>query len=193
MIYLYNIVSEEGIGAELDALMDIIPPWRKEKVLSYKNVLDRFLCAKAYLMLRDGLMRDYGIYDEIRFAYNYYGKPFLSDHPEIHFNLSHCKKGIACAISSAPVGVDIEEIKYDDDIARYVLNAAEYENVSSSDNPAEEFTKIWTRKESYVKMLGTGIPTQMSSLVLPDNGFTTQVNREAGYVVTRFLSKSVAK
>lgn len=71
--------------------------------------------------------------------------------------------------------------------------AAEYEKVSSSDNPAEEFTKIWTRKESYVKMLGTGIPTQMSSLVLPDNGFTTQVNREAGYVVTRFLSKSVAK
>lgn len=192
-IYIYDILSEEGIGGELDALMDIIPPWRKQKVLSYRNLLDRYLCAKAYWMLRDGLMRDYGIYDEIRFAYNYYGKPFLPDHPEIHFNLSHCKKGIACAVSDVPVGIDIEEIQYDDDMARYVLDAGEYERVSSSDNPAEEFTKIWTRKESYVKMLGTGLPSQLSSLVIPDSGFTTQVNREAGYVVSRFLSKSVAK
>ena len=186
-IYIYDLVSEESIGKQLDALMEIIPPWRKQKAHSYRNVLDRFLCAKAYLMLREGLRRDYGIYDEIRFAYNDYGKPFLPDHPEIHFNLSHCKKGVACAISYAPVGIDIEEIKYDDDIAKYVLDAGEYEKVSSSNNPAEDFTKIWTRKESYVKMLGTGLPTQLSSLVIPDAGFITEVNREAGYVVTRCL------
>lgn len=184
MVYIYDIVSEEDINHQLDALLESLPPWRRRKALSYRNDLDRFLCAKAYLMLRDALMRDYGIQDEIRFAFNEYGKPFLAHHPDIHFSLSHCKKGVACAISYAPVGIDMEVIGYDDDTARYALTAGEYGQVLSSGNHAEEFTKIWTRKESYVKMLGTGLPGKPGGLVVQNAVFDTEVNREKGYVLS---------
>ena len=36
------------------------------------------------------------------------GKPYLAKEPDIHFNLSHSGEWAVCAISSSPVGVDIQ-------------------------------------------------------------------------------------
>ena len=36
------------------------------------------------------------------------GKPFLSAHPEIHFNITHCDGLAACAFHSHPIGIDAE-------------------------------------------------------------------------------------
>lgn len=183
-LYVYGIKPDENISNELNALLDKIPLWRKKKILSYKHDIDKFLCAKAYIILKDGLNSDYNINDEIKFSYNNYGKPFLINHPEIHFSLSHCRKGVACAISGTPVGIDIEEIMYDDDIANYILNKEDYQNVISSSNPAEYFTKLWTEKESYLKMLGCGIISNMKELITNNAHFSTSIDRDAGYIVT---------
>lgn len=183
-IYVYDIVSEEDVVDSLGVLLEKIPLWRKEKVMSYKYDIDKFLCAKAFMLLKDGLSHDYEINDDIYFSYNKYGKPFLVNHPEIHFNLSHCRKGVACAISSSPVGIDIEEILYEDEIAKFILREDEYKNVSFSNNPAESFTKIWTEKESYLKMLGCGLLDNIKDLNTDNVFFSTTIEREIGYIVT---------
>ena len=179
-----EIVEEKDVKNQLSLILDRIPRWRREKVLSYRNDIDRYLCAKSFMLLQEGLMRDYGVADEIRFSFNRYGKPFLADHPEIHFNLSHCRKGVACAIADSPVGIDIEEILYDDAVARYILSEEEYREVTTSNNKAESFTKKWTEKESYLKMLGCGLLDNMKELDTGRVLFSTRIEREAGVVVT---------
>lgn len=182
--YVYDILLEEDLSFQLSSLLDKIPIWRKEKVMSYKHDIDKYLCAKSFMLLKEGLSRDYYINDDIHFSYNRYGKPFLLGHPEIHFNLSHCRKGVACAISYNPVGIDIEEIVYDDDIAKFIFSEDEYEQVISSPNPAESFTKAWTEKESYAKMIGCGLLDNMKALRVKNALFSTKINRNVGYIVT---------
>lgn len=183
-LYVCDIVSEECIGNQLDIILNNLPFWRREKALSYKYDLDKYLCAKAFMLLKDGLSRDYEIKDEIQFSYNSNGKPFLISHPEIHFNLSHCRKSVACAISRTPIGIDTEEILYDDDLAKFVLSEDDYKDVIASNNPAESFTTAWTVKESYLKMLGWGILDNMKEIDTKKAYFSTKIEREIGYVMT---------
>ena len=179
-----EIVEEKDVKNQLSLILDRIPRWRREKVLSYRNDIDRYLCAKSFMLLQEGLIRDYGVADEIRFSFNRYGKPFLADHPEIHFNLSHCRKGVACAIADSQVGIDIEEILYDNAVARHILSEEEYREVTTSNNKAESFTKKWTEKESYLKMLGCGLLDNMKELDTGRVLFSTRIERDAGFVVT---------
>ena len=39
------------------------------------------------------------------------GKPYIKDHPDIHFNISHTNGAIAVAFSDSPIGVDVEKIR----------------------------------------------------------------------------------
>ena len=86
------------------------------------------------------------------------GKPFLISNPDIKFNISHCKVGVACVISKYEVGIDIQEfLVYDNAIIELVASSQERECLQESQKRNIDFTKIWTLKESYGKQKGTGI------------------------------------
>jgi len=54
----------------------------------------------------------YGIhFRKFRLGYGDYGKPYLMDWPEIHFSISHCKKGCGVMVADHPVGMDLEVIR----------------------------------------------------------------------------------
>lgn len=152
--------------------------------MSYKFDIDRFLCAKSFLMLEDLMGKEYGICRCPEFSYGANGKPFFSDFPHIHFNLSHCRRGIACVVSNHPVGIDIEEIQYDDLLAQRVLNSNEYMETKSSTNPSEKFIEFWTKKESCLKLTGQGLVDDVKDLLNESEGivFQSVLNRERGYV-----------
>ena len=99
------------------------------------------------------------------------GKPCLLD-STIHFNLSHSGHFAACAVSDAPVGLDIQVISpCRDAVLRRCFCLDEQEYVRSSTDPDEAFTEVWTKKESYLKALGLGLRKAMDSfsvLDLPD-------------------------
>src|SRR5437899_88087 len=51
---------------------------------------------------------------KLNFTYNEFGKPFLIDHPELQFNLSHSENIALVAITlNYLIGVDIEYMKRD--------------------------------------------------------------------------------
>lgn len=127
---------------------------RREKVLKYKFSTGREQSLRAYMLLQRLLKEEYGIIEPPIFRELENGKPVIVGHEDIHFNISHCKYAVACAVSNEPVGIDVERImeKVNDDLAKYVLSDEELKDLTPL-----KFTRLWTMKESVVKLTGRGI------------------------------------
>lgn len=92
--------------------------------------------------------------------------------PEVLFNLSHSGDYAVCAIGDVPVGVDVQcPEKNQGDLAAYFFTGAEQQWIAQAGDPDDEirrFTRIWTRKESYLKLLGIGLNMELDSFeVIP--------------------------
>ncbi len=183
MISTFDI---KGEPVNLEEILTLLPYWRRQKALSYRLPIDRFLCAKSFLMLEQMLLTNYGLNKCPEFSYGENGKPYLKEYPEVFFNISHCRKGIACAVCDCPVGIDIEVIQPGGEIRDLVLNREENAVVEMSETPEVEFTRIWTRKESFLKLTGEGIRDNMKNVLLEAQGvqFETVVNRDSSYVLS---------
>lgn len=139
-----------------------LPSDRSAKSKRYIRMADRKECAIAYLLFRIGILSEYGIFDEPAIRYGIYGKPYLVEYPNIHINLSHCREGIACAISGCAVGVDIQGwIPSDKRLLRRVCSNKEIHKVNESHEKDKLFTTFWALKEAYIKNLGVGMSFSM--------------------------------
>lgn len=187
MLYVDDAIGDLS-REDLLRLLPTVSSQRASLVESYACCIDQEVSLKAYQLLQKGLKEEYGISEPPLFEYNEFGKPFLANHPHIQFNMSHCKRAVACLIAHHPVGVDIEEVApFDSDTARYVLNSTEYDRVIGSGDPATEFTILWTMKESLIKCIGRGVEDKLLADLLQDSSkyhVQTSINKEKGYVVT---------
>ncbi|MCL2603347.1 MAG: 4'-phosphopantetheinyl transferase superfamily protein [Defluviitaleaceae bacterium] len=157
MIYLYehNQIINNSL---IERLIQNMPKERQEKALKYKKTIDRDFCAIGYWLLCKGLKNEYNIIENLQLDYSKYGKPSLSAYPEIHFNISHCDAGVACVVSTVETGIDMQDIRpYNPAVARRVCTAEEMEQLEKSKNPEILFCKLWTIKESSIKMCGASL------------------------------------
>lgn len=155
---------------ELDEALARISEQRRNQALQFSHEAGRRQCVAAYLLLKKGLETEYGITENVEFGYEKGGKPYIKGHETIHFNLSHSRTAVACAIHNKPVGIDIETVRpFKDSLARHVLSQSEYEKATVSADPAYEFTRLWTMKESLLKLIGCGLRADLQSL-LPHPG-----------------------
>lgn len=160
------LVSEKIWEFDLEAALKEISEQRREQALKFKFEQGQRLCVLAYQLLKEGLQKEYGITDNPIFEYNEHGKPSIVGHPEIYFNLSHCKEAAICVISDKPVGVDVESIReFKDSLVNYTMNDEEKAEMASSSNPAATFIRLWTMKEATSKLIGTGITNDVKSLI----------------------------
>lgn len=149
----YENVTEEFIVRALQ----LLPKNRRTRALRYRRTIDRWNCVITYLMLQYGLRECFGI-TSFEFAFGKYGKPYLSEYPDVHFNISHCDAGCAVVVADCPVGVDIQDVRpFSWDVAKQVCCAQELAELDRSVNQDDLFAKIWAMKESYSKMTGVGI------------------------------------
>lgn len=167
--------------AEVQRMLSLVDEQRRKEALCYKHLFGQFTCLKSWLMLKE-LLDPLGIID-MEMRHNEYGKPFLVHHPNVHFNLSHCKNGIAVVVDFSPVGIDIERFRKSDlALLKKTMNPFEAEWIRSSAEPVEAFTQYWTKKEAVVKLRGTGLIDDLHH-ILDGDGYQleTHVNREKGY------------
>ena len=178
-------INDDIAGFDFEAALPLLSDQRREQALKFKHEQGQRLCVLAYQLLKQTLCDEYGITDNPLFEYNESGKPSLVGHPEIFFNLSHCKEAAACVVSDHPVGIDVESLRqYKDSLAEYCMNDDELRQIKSSDNPDEEFIRLWTMKEATIKLLGTTISNGMKELLIPDKyKYTTVVRQRYIYTI----------
>jgi 4'-phosphopantetheinyl transferase len=137
---------------ELDeAFLDAMPPARVRKILSYRFTGDRKRSYAAGLLLEAALGREAAF----RVRQGASGKPFVDGGP--HFSVSHSGDWAVIAVCDEPVGFDIEAVEPARDIAgvaRRAFHPSEREEAARGG--VDTFYRIWTAKESYMKMLGCG-------------------------------------
>ncbi|MCP3849133.1 MAG: 4'-phosphopantetheinyl transferase superfamily protein [Gammaproteobacteria bacterium] len=130
--------------------------------------------------MRTVLARYVGIKaDEIEYEKGEQGKPFISIlNPEkIQFNLSHTQDIAILAITKKyEVGIDIEHNDRKTDwkgICKRFFTEPEQQALFSLPEAQQSnaFFDLWTRKEAYMKVLGTGLslsPTEFTLTVIPE-------------------------
>ncbi|MCE6950259.1 4'-phosphopantetheinyl transferase superfamily protein [Cereibacter sphaeroides] len=124
----------------------------------------RFIAGRSGLRLRLGahLGLDPA---RIAFRYNRFGRPELPGGPS--FNLSHCGGLAALALcSSAAVGVDIEAIRpIERAVATRFFAPSELQALEplAGADWEQAFFRLWTRKEAFLKAVGTGLDTPLAS------------------------------
>jgi len=129
----------------------------------------------------------------IQFITNDQDKPFLVPPAELQFNVAHSGDFVLIAVSKTAVGVDIEQIKPDRAykmIARRFFSEWETAvfNTIPAANQAQAFYHCWTRKEAYLKGIGTGLTTELDSF---DVEF--RPDREPALLETRHRPVNVKK
>lgn len=85
-----------------------------------------------------------------------HGKPYLKDHPRIHFSLTNCPGLVACAFSDSEIGIDAEMPRgASPALLSRVLTEEEAKMLASSDHLS--FSHLWTCKEALAKCTGLGL------------------------------------
>ena len=179
MIYLNDDIEH----FDWEAALPLLSEQRREQCLKFKHELGRKTCAAAYLLLCEGLRKEYGIEQPPVFEYGEHGKPAIMGHPEICFNMSHCREAAICVLSDKPVGVDIESIRrYSDSLARYTMSEAEMERIEHAERPDVEFIRLWTLKEAVLKHSGEGIRNDMKHVLDYLKDAKTVINEKKSYI-----------
>lgn len=167
MVY-YMDLTEHFDDAMIDALLAYVSFERRVRAETHLRGGDRVRSVLAFLLLRIGLYREYGITQMPEIAALPKGKPYLVDRADIHFNLSHCKTGVACAVSDGEVGVDIQHyVPFKASVAERIMTADELLEAQTGDADAV-FTRLWSLMESEGKFTGDGVSLDLTQRRVPE-------------------------
>lgn len=106
---------------------------------------------------------------ESRIKKETWGKPYLIWNPQVYFNISHSGGYGVCAISSRPCGVDIQEIRpvKSRRMVSRTMSQEEQKQIQEAEDSTREFIKLWTYKESCIKLSGEGLQRELKNLPAP--------------------------
>ena len=162
MIYTYYIDVTQFENEELfQEKLNLLSPYRQQKIALLKHEKDKNRSLGAGIALDHALMT-YGLRERgIEYEFGEWGKPALKYHPNIHFSISHSGDYAICSIGDKPMGNDIELIKPGRlKVADRFFAREELEwmyAVQDEEEVTRRMFRIWTMKESFLKVTGKGI------------------------------------
>lgn len=168
-IYILN-TSSLNDDSVFDNLYHTVSPNRQKKIMNYYFRKDRNLSLGAGLLLKKGLS-EYGLEESaMTYIMGHNQKPQLAEYPDIHFNLSHSEEMVICTFSPTETGCDIEKITdIDLNIAKKFFFNSEYQYINSqlsSNERCNAFFRLWTLKESFMKITGLGMSLPLDSFCI---------------------------
>lgn len=162
----YGRLSE--LKRSVSSLHNVLSDSEKSRVQQLRNSNDRLVYILTHSLLRLLIARelDKDPYS-VDFANDKNGRPFLQS-GEIFFNISHTRYAFAIALARTYVpGIDIERIDRNidhDQIAENYFSKNEIDYITRDENRRKAFFRLWTRKESLLKSIGSGIVTDLTQV-----------------------------
>jgi 4'-phosphopantetheinyl transferase len=174
-VHLWRVVADGDTGAA----RGVLSPGEIRRADAFRMPRDR----ERFALFRGALRRVLGRYlslepAQVPLSAEAYEKPRVSvgGAAELHFNLSHSGgEGLIAVCRTAAVGVDVEVVRpvsrADALVARFfsASEQAAYANLAAKEREVA-FLRCWTRKEAYLKAIGTGIafpPERLSVTLAP--------------------------
>lgn len=167
------LIKTQGISFEqLSEYLPYVTKARRESIARKKHESDKVNALTAELLVLSEIRRRGGAHgrrQKIEFERGAFGKPYIKG-GGLWFSLSHTKGGVCAAFSSkGEIGTDIEPCsrKISEGLYNRVLSDAERAKVHS----AEDFIKVWVKKEAFLKRLGVGITRDLRGVdteIMPD-------------------------
>lgn len=177
-------ISNDIDDGKMDELLSLIPSEKRAKIEKIKNAIDKKLSIYALALAIK-------ITGKSDILYTENGKPYFKDN-DLYFSIAHTKNAIALAVSEKPIGVDIEKIRdTKNDIAKRFFTSDENKFINSSSDKGQAFFEIWTKKEAYLKQVGTGLKTPLDSFcTMTDSlGGKFKTEKIEQYIISTFCEE----
>ncbi|MED3563979.1 4'-phosphopantetheinyl transferase family protein [Bacillus xiapuensis] len=146
----------------------------KNYLMGYKKLADRYNSLLGLSLVKKlSYKRD----SNFSLLHNELGQPYLVGSDE-YISISHSEDTIVVAMSTNKVGIDVEKRLLNMGYESFLADE-EYELFNKSKNKVDLLTTLWTLKESYVKLKGTGFfidPTIISFNKIEDRWFLKDVS-----------------
>ena len=165
---------------------------RRKKTLRFLREESRKQSLGAGLLLQKALKRHGFENSKITFSKN--GKPKTDG---VCFNLSHSGEFVVCSIGEKDVGCDIEKAEKERlAVANrfFTKNENAYLDSFEGEEKKREFFRLWTLKESYMKLTGEGFSLSLSDFEISvDNGiFLMRDNKKCDVCFKEFQTEGYA-
>ena len=193
-IHLWRVSLTQPI-ASVNSLARLLSPDEQQRADRFRRPEDRqhFIVGRA--MLRQILGRYLALApDALQFGYEPRGKPFLTNAPDLHFNLSHSHGLALYAIGRiGRIGVDLEclsrTLSEVEPLAQRFFSAGEYAHLIAQ--PVEQrrsaFLRLWTCKEAILKAMGTGL-SELEQIEIPPSAVSEfQMTTGAGDAIAHWF------
>ena len=144
-------------AAAFAAAYAALPEWRRKKCDAFRFDADKRRSVAAWL-LAARLLKESGFdAGSSEVAENEFGKPFFTASGAPRFSLSHAGEMVMAAVADEEVGCDVELVApVQDGVPQGCLTAEELAFLENRADREREFCRLWVRKESALKALGTG-------------------------------------
>lgn len=148
-----------------------LPVEQQSQIQNFRFDVDKKLCLLSHLFVRYLACKSlHCLNEELVFAKNDFGKPYLVGIHNFHYNISHTRDAIAVGFSKTQIGIDIEKCQLIDlSIAENYFNRNELSYILSNNEEREKvFYEIWTKKEAYIKWKGIGLAMPLDMFDVTD-------------------------
>jgi 4'-phosphopantetheinyl transferase len=193
------VLSVSGVRADR-ADLSVLDERERQRAAKFVRDVDRHSYLAAHIALRYVLSRQLGLPpEELAFRREdcpncgaLHGRPALAEpDPAVQFSLSHGGDLVLVGVAATPVGVDVEKVP-DPQVAADLtarLHPVEQREIAAAQRPEVAFAEVWTRKEAYLKGIGTGLSRGLATdylggtglAPLPDGWSVLDVPVPAGY------------
>ena len=154
----------------LNGYLQTMPAAIQKKIRAYRHWEDAERSLAGYFLLQKGLERlNLSPIDFAKLKRAEFNKPYAEGNT--HFNIAHSGKYTVCAISERhEVGIDIELLN-DIPVGDFTdfFEAQEWSHVVNNPEPVKAFYMLWTKKEAFLKLIGSGLNVPLNQVIIQDD------------------------
>ena len=166
----YYRISSRLPAPNFNAYLQTMPVAIQKRITAYRHWEDAERSLAGYLLLQKGIKLIKGAAPDLaELKQGAFRKPYLEGN--VHFNISHSGNYTVCAVSEIhEVGIDIEMLN-DIPLGDFTefFEANEWSRVVNSPDPAKAFYMLWTKKESFLKLIGSGLNVPLNQVIILDD------------------------